>query len=715
LIGATERLVRNEVFIDHVRAVALATGARVLLLSAVLPNPQELAEWVSGDSSAVATSPWKPSAERCGLLRWDGSRVRIDWLGEVASFNPSFVEAKPLGFGHRRKLFPNDKSEAVAASAVRLSAIGPVMIFTGRAVSVPTLASAVLLALGESAPVHPWPEYEWRVFDAVCREELEPDAVELRAARAGVVCHSNRLTPQVRLALEHLMRSKPPRIIIATTTLGQGVNVGISSVIVASPYIDKQTISKRDFWNICGRAGRAFVDGEGKVLYAIDDTKERWQIRRDEALATAYFDGASGDPVESGILFAVHRLRDIARQAGVDFELLLELAANNDFALLGAGASAVNELFDLLDDELLAIHSDLTVNPMGREPEEWIEEVFRGSLAAIQARDGGFEEGADGVVALLKVRARSLLRRVPSAVRSAIVASGLPLSVAIQAHETIGTFRTIAELCAAEPPELAHIGTAVCAIEEWARVHAAPVVGRMPDSSSLDAVREGWLAGTGLQELSTENPDAREISKNVYGYQLPWIIHAAAQQLRAADENDRADALARLALLVELGVPSDRAARIFLAGVRSRAAATELAGLETEFGASISKISRNLRDQEFVDSIRARVSEEAAVWLDLMVAQGLRLRGSSVPEFPPFRLGSRKTPSLLVVRRLGKRTILSSVDGATRFYVKSTEQFPFNQVANDPRIAFVRTKGVWAAVIRDPRLEPSGVGEGDAA
>ena len=124
----------------------------------------------------------------------------------------------------------------------------------------PNLAKAVLLALGENPPNHPWPEHEWKVFEAVCQEELDPEALEVMAARAGVVCHSNRLTPQMRLAMEHLMRTKPPRIIIATTTLAQGVNVGISSVIVATPYFDKNAIDKRDFWNICGRARRAFVD-----------------------------------------------------------------------------------------------------------------------------------------------------------------------------------------------------------------------------------------------------------------------------------------------------------------------------------------------------------------------------------------------------------------------------------------------------------------------
>ena len=79
----------------------------------------------------------------------------------------------------------------------------------------------------------------------------------------------------MRLALEKLMRSTAPKIIVATTTLGQGVNVGISTIIVPTPYVSGKKMTKRDFVNICGRAGRAFVDGEGKILFAIDETQKR--------------------------------------------------------------------------------------------------------------------------------------------------------------------------------------------------------------------------------------------------------------------------------------------------------------------------------------------------------------------------------------------------------------------------------------------------------
>lgn len=707
LIGPSERYVRNEVFIDHLRCLVRSTGARVLLLSAVLPNAQELAEWVTGDPHGVASSTWKPSAERFGLLRWNGSRVRIDWQGEVASFNPSFVEAKRLGFGRRRKLFPCDKNEAVAATAVRLSAIGPVMIFTGRAASVPTLAQAVLLALGAKPEDHPWPQHEWKVFEAVCQEELDPIAIELRAARAGVVCHSNRLTAQVRLALEHLMRSKPPKIIVATTTLAQGVNVGISTVIVATPYISEKTIDKRDFLNICGRAGRAFVDGEGKILYAIDDTRERWQIKKDELLARSYFDAGTGDRVESGLLSAVRLLRRIAGQAGVSFDVLLELAANNDFSRLGEDAKKCEAICDLFDDELLALHADPAVNPGPGEPAAWVEQVFRDSLAVLQARSDASETKADDVLAFLRARAASALQRVSQPARRAVVSSGLPLSVALRAHENLAVFGAVAEAYDASDKTATALADAVRVIEEWARANAAPVTGDMPDAAKLNAMREGWLGGVGLRTLSALDPDANSISRELYGYQLPWIIHAASQQLRGAEaeEAEKADALAKIALLVELGVPTDVAARIFLAGVRSRVAATELAGLDVAFGSSISEISRRLRSSEFADRLRPLVSPATAGWLDLMVEDASRWRQQPVPEFAPFTLAGAGDAEVLHVRRLGDQVFLATVEGRTRIAVKPSDESPFDKVANDPRIAFARSDGGWNLVVRDSRLD----------
>ena len=238
----------------------------MLLLSAVLPNANELAEWIAADSNLVAKSEWKPSLERLGLLLWDGTRVRLQWKSDGDPFNPNFVQKAPLGFGRRRNPFPNDKKEAIAATAVRLAQTGTVMIYSAKANAINGLAESVLLALGEHPNDFDWDESLWNVFESVCKEELGDSDIVLTAAQKGVICHNNRLPALVRIAIERLMRSKAPLIIIASSTLGQGVNIGISTVIVSTPYFSNETISNRDFWNICGRAGRAFSDVEGKIL-----------------------------------------------------------------------------------------------------------------------------------------------------------------------------------------------------------------------------------------------------------------------------------------------------------------------------------------------------------------------------------------------------------------------------------------------------------------
>lgn len=708
LIGTSERYIRNELFIDHLRFLVQSTGVRMLLLSAVLPNPQELAEWITGEPEAVAASQWKPSAERFGYLRWNGSKVRIDWIGKAESFNPSFVEAKPLGFGRRRNPFPNNKNEAIAATAVRLTSIGPVMIFTGRAKSVPTLAKATILALGKNPPTHNWPLHEWKVFESVCSEELPSDAIEYEAAKIGIICHSNRLPPQVRLAIEHLMRSFPPKIIIATTTLGQGVNIGISSVIVASPYVSKETISKRDFWNICGRAGRAFTDGEGKILYAIDEvlTKARssWSIENDEKLAAQYFEAVSSDPVESGLLFIINHLRNIATAAGVSFEVLLELVANNDFGTLGDVSSDIEAYLDLIDDELLAIHEDAALKVADDESVDWIEQVFRHSLAAIQARTHSGQSSADNIIEFLQARATSILRRIPDkTVRKLLVASGLPLSTAIKAHHDLDYFRTLIDEYLQSDRDAGSLSVAVQKIESWARINAGAVTETMPDETQLNGLREKWLGGTGLRLILEEHESAAPICKDLYGYELPWLIHAISQKLDKLMEEDRINALSGIGLLVEIGVSTELAAKIFLAGIRSRAAATELSQVDIQFGATVHAILDNLRNPEFVELVSSQVSEETRNWLNLIVSSRNRFRRTA-PNFAAFRLDEHIRNTILHVRTFEGRIYLCTVDGQVKIPVESTTEQPFHHIADDPRFVFVNTDAVWNLMDRHARL-----------
>lgn len=708
LLGDNERNVRNELFLEHLRLLARQRGARILLLSAVLPNAEDLAAWVGGDADALVKSNWKPSAERFGTLRWKKSGVSIEWLGGERCFNPHFVEFKEVPKGKKKtRAFPETKTEAVAATAARLAELGPVLIFAGQARWVPSMAKAVLLAFGSNAPVHDWPETEWNILEAVCKEELGDDSFELAAARVGIICHSNKLPPQVRISIEKLMAKYPPRIIVATTTLGQGVNIGISSVIVATTSIGTLQISKRDFWNICGRAGRAFVDGEGKILFAMDMTGKPWQVKAAEAAAKSYFDITNLDQVESGLLQLVQYIHQLAVSAGIPFETLLELVANDSFDRCGQEKANIEGLVDWIDDQLLALH----VAYKGDDPAlvvDWVDDAFRDSLAAIQERNRT-ELGRDGqLIGFLKARAAGVLHKIPSPnARRAVIASGLPLSVGITAFNQLNVFREMVDRYLNDITNEDALGGLVLEFETWARENAKTIVKEMPGQEQLDKIRPQWLVGGSLQKIvETCGDESTDICTNLYGYQLPWLFHSIAQKLDKSVEENRVEALAKVGLLVELGLPTEAAAKVFLAGVRSRAASVELSAFVTDPSASVSRIRNALLDPAIVTALSASVSESTLEWLQLLSAE------HGTPEVVPpqcarFRLDAPDGVNILHARHLqpGNHFYLCSTDARFKYAVQPTEEMPFDKIADDQRFVFSRDGDAWVQQCRDPRIQ----------
>ena len=155
---------------------------------------------------------------------------------------------------------------------------------------------------------------------------------------------------------------------------------------------------------------------------------------------------------------------------------------------------------------------------------------------------------------------------------------------------------------------------------------------------------------------------------------------------------------------MELGVPTYKAAYIFLAGMRSRTAATELATLDVDFGCSVSEISRNLRTSSFVERLYPMLSAATVSWLELLVNDASQHRPANMPNIAPFTVDNVDGTDRLHARRIDGNIFLCTVDGKTRVPVAPAEESLFNEIANDPRIIFVRNGTNWLMEIRDPRL-----------
>lgn len=703
LLGADERLIKIELFIEELKHHINNNNGKIMLLSAVLPNTDDIAQWIAKNSNSVYETDKTIANKRFGIIKWTYSHnITIEWLGEPTSFNRNFVE-KFLPPRARTKYFPNDKNEGIAATALKLSQLGTVLMFIAQARYVVSSANRVLRAMGGSPELHNYINEElFESFRLACDEAGVREIYDL--ARYGILCHYGKLPTDVRILIEQLMRSENVKVIVSTTSLGQGVNIGISTVIFADVFMNHQDgrrIGSKDFWNIAGRAGRAFTDIEGKVLYCVDETN--WSRERDLGFCHEYFDASQMERAESGLLVLLKTLKSVAQKCNIEFDLLLQLVANNDFSMLQEGGKSYEnsflEVFDWLDDTLLALDYKNGANEL-EEPSSWIDNVFRHSLVFIQAEHDK-EVSQEEVILFLKSRNKAVMNMAGDHVNwESIVKSGIPLrsSKALDNHiepirESINAFKE-------SDGSSADIAKFSKNIEKI--IQQLPTVTFKHDyeENELDEVRLKWFSAKPLSEI-TVHENGQEICVSYLSMTLPWALNAITRKLIDLELEDEAESLEELALFCEIGLPNMDSVKIYLAGLKSRVSALELssvlAGKFTDLNKS--KLIKLLKDN--LPIIELTCDETTNKWVELFIKEREGANEDGLIQINNFVLDNAEPKSQqLNVRSFNGSLYLCSADLSVKLPITSTAEFPFESITDDPRVFFEKERGYWAMRIR---------------
>ncbi|MGZ9642850.1 DEAD/DEAH box helicase [Bacillus cereus] len=626
LLGNSYRELANEMFIEELRYHIYKNEGKIVLLSAILPNSTEMAKWLTSNGESEVKSTWKPSAQRFGLLEYNGKNVTINWKGEIESFNRNFITPFWVKRPRSQYMFPQNKKQAIAAAAIKMSSLGSVLVFVGRKNMVLSQAREILVAMENAGKDHKWTcEHEWNLFKLICKELNEEDI--LHFAESGIVCHHGGLPNELRILVEKLIRKGNPKIIVSTATLGQGVNIGVSTVIVANVWLNQDTsISHNDFWNIAGRAGRSFVDKEGKILYVIDTSmNERWKISRQKELAENYFKISNQTKVESGILMVIEWIIKVANQCEIQFDYLLQLISENDFSIFNNEYKEdILDVLDYIDDTLLALNLESC------NMETLAEDFFRKMLAFIQASSSTTVNEED-VISILEARTKGILKQLKDVDNSkGLITSSIPLRSGLYIKDHVSTILEILK----EFQESNH------SIEEVAKFlrEIEILVTKFPskqfkigiDPTEIEVIRNTWIGGRAISELKKENP---EIIGKYYQHILPWAINAIAKVLKSLELVDEAKEFEQLSALIQLGLPNIYAAKIYSSGLYSRVAATELSTLiDSEIlERSIKEIREYLTYKS--TEVLPIVSENTKEWLELFTISHSKLdRKIYVPE-----------------------------------------------------------------------------------
>ncbi len=338
MIGINEREVHYETQIQRLLRRADAHERRIVCLSAILPDGDQMDDftaWLRRDHpGGPIKNDWRPTRLRFGEVVWNSPFARLNlrvgeerpWVQRflTGSTPPNFVPPK-----RRRKcLFPNDQRELCLATAWRLVAEGQtVLIYCPMRKSVEPFAN-VIVELHERGALRSLLEVDANVLNTAMvlgEEWLGPNSAILKCLKCGVALHHGALPTAYRKEVERLLQEGILKVTISSPTLSQGLNLSATALVMHSLHRNRKRIEISEFRNVTGRAGRAYVDMEGIVLFPMFDKIE--QKRRDwEALIT----DMGARKMESGlVLLVMELLRRMQARIGGDSTLLMEYVVNN--------------------------------------------------------------------------------------------------------------------------------------------------------------------------------------------------------------------------------------------------------------------------------------------------------------------------------------------------------------------------------------------------
>jgi len=245
-------------------------SARFLLMSPFLPNGEELARWLGDDRNLSIRVDWTPSRKIVGTISVRGRAMHRATFFTTAAAAANVDVPPGIEFPIARPAKSPTLEALTIASVRELLEQGSILVLCrGR-----ETAKKRAEQIGDELPMIERSD----LLEAVCRFLTAEAGCEIslvRSLRKGVAYHHAGLSHESRWLIERLIAKGAVKVVCGTTTLAQGMNFPIRTVIVETLKKGDQNLAYQDFWNIAGRAGRALVDSLGVVAFPACNAAKR--------------------------------------------------------------------------------------------------------------------------------------------------------------------------------------------------------------------------------------------------------------------------------------------------------------------------------------------------------------------------------------------------------------------------------------------------------
>ncbi len=594
------------------------SGCQTVLVSAVMSNARDVAEWVLGSEAQVVDgSQLVPTARATAFASWSRRlgqlQVFDEQVGERADyFVPRVIEQYSLqlrGRERRERAFPqkggNAWKDVSLYLGIKLAAEGPVAIFCGRKDTANGLAAIIADAYERGLPIAPPVTYSDSVeVDNIWRltaNHYGAQSSRAIAARLGIFLHHGTTTHGLRLSVEHAMQQGQIRLVVCTSTLAQGVNLPIRYLVVSGTRQGADHIKVRDFQNLLGRAGRAGMHTEGLVIFANPDLYDQRERRSGSfASATSLLSSSMIEDMGSSLLESISPIRLQGPPAEIDVDpsdMIAALYASEETRNSWANAVAQtrgqsgrgSEIAKVLASrrrELMALESHLMA--MGQEEDGAAVATRAAALASHTLAFALADEPQKRALEALFERVVAHVNEIePEPARRALYArTMLGAEQAASVFEWVQGRRQYLE--------------AIEGAEEWllalwdlyAEGANSSFVRSAEPRSALRTIAAGWISGSSYGELAatatelglTKPHGARRISVSpediftfcdqALSFEMSLLVAAVALAL---DEDDPTSPIATFQKSLKYGLPNGLSITTYESGVADRFLAQRIA------------------------------------------------------------------------------------------------------------------------------------------
>jgi replicative superfamily II helicase len=251
--------------------------ANFLLMTPDISNSEDVSRWLAGDRGSVINLEldwWQPNERIVGAIEIEGRARNYDYtLRTLYTDKGTYDIGSTIPLSSVRNSYQTASQAKISKVKIAckvasdvLSLDSPIIVLASNPNETYKIAESLYESVGNDTET----DEDVELVIKLVQSELGEDFPLGKYLKRRIAVHSSALPDEIRFLIEDLMSNEKLQVLVATTTIAQGINFPVSAVIMGAynyPYSGAMPV--RDFWNLAGRVGRAGQDSMGWVGIAV--------------------------------------------------------------------------------------------------------------------------------------------------------------------------------------------------------------------------------------------------------------------------------------------------------------------------------------------------------------------------------------------------------------------------------------------------------------